>query len=58
MKILTCSGKINLMGTPSGHGWDCILGSQNPKNAGKTHQLLLISDNYVHIYYVYIYIYI
>lgn len=59
MKILTCSGKISLMGTSSVHGCDCILGSQNPKYAGKNQQQLLlplISDNYIHIYCVCIYI--
>lgn len=59
MKILTCSGKINLKGTSSVHGWDCTLSSQNPNNAGRTHKLLLlplISDNYIHMYCVHIYL--
>lgn len=56
MKILTCNGKINLMGTSCVHGWDCVLGSQNPKNAGKNQQLLLISDTYVHIYIMCVYV--
>lgn len=56
MKSLTSSGKINLRGTSSGRGGDRILRPQNPKNAGKNLQLLLlplISDNYIYILYIY-----